>query len=125
MSSDMSAFLITAFLSDMVLLYAETIATRPTSLCQGAKSPLAFQLSVRNYMHYFWAKYNNFAFTASTSAACFSSAFADCDFFRAASKLLCTLPPAVSYRQFSLLALLPVLLTPAPKRCAAPELQIR
>lgn len=61
MSSDMSAFLITAFLSDMVLSLSETAVTSPTSFRQVAKSqiPLAFQLSVRNYMHYFWAKYNN------------------------------------------------------------------
>ena len=61
MSSDMSAFLITAFLSDMVLSLSETAVTRLTSFRQVAKSqiPLAFQLSVRNYMHYFWAKYNN------------------------------------------------------------------
>ena len=68
MSSDMSAFLITAFLSDMVLLSSQTIATRLKSFCHGAKrqSPLAFQLSVRNYMHYFWAKYNNWLFNANT-----------------------------------------------------------
>lgn len=55
MSSDMSAFLITAFLSDMAFAPSEDVATGLKDVCHEWKKPgpLAFQLSVCIYMwHY-------------------------------------------------------------------------